>query len=187
MFELVELKTMTVSPNRTMLPPIWVAACDSQRRRKPPFRKTASGPLSSLRVRSRRPSRCRPSVCGLTAHGRGHRRVAAADELRQPALQRPAFEQDVAAAASRSADRCRRRADRPARCSPPHGCARRSRTTSPRSSVRTGWSGIGGSGYQSRGRPCAGTRVRVVAGSSSRSDRGDRDARRRAGSRPAGR
>ena len=37
MFELVELKTMTVSPKRTMLPPIWVAACDSQRRRNPPL------------------------------------------------------------------------------------------------------------------------------------------------------
>ena len=36
--------TMTVSPNRTMLPPIWVAACDSQRRRNPAFRKTLSAP-----------------------------------------------------------------------------------------------------------------------------------------------
>ena len=34
---------------------------------------------------------------------------------------------------------------------PPHGWARRSVTTSPRSSVRTGWSGIGASGYQRRG------------------------------------
>ena len=46
-FELVELTTMTVRPNRTMLPPIWVDACDSQRRRKPLLRKTASGPASS--------------------------------------------------------------------------------------------------------------------------------------------
>ena len=43
--ELVEL-TMTVSPKRTMFPPIWVAACDSQRRRNPLLRKTASGPPS---------------------------------------------------------------------------------------------------------------------------------------------
>ena len=35
---------MTVSPKMTMLPPIWVAACDSQSRRKAPLRKTASAP-----------------------------------------------------------------------------------------------------------------------------------------------
>ena len=44
--EPVEL-TMMVSPNRTMLPPIWVDACDSQRRRNPLLRKTASGPASA--------------------------------------------------------------------------------------------------------------------------------------------
>ena len=38
----VDSTTMTVSPYRTMLPPIWVAACDSQRRRKARLRKTAS-------------------------------------------------------------------------------------------------------------------------------------------------
>ena len=38
--------TMMVSPKRTMLPPIWVDACDSQRRRNPLLRKTASGPAS---------------------------------------------------------------------------------------------------------------------------------------------
>ena len=44
--EPVEL-TMIVSPKRTMLPPIWVDACDSQSRRNPLLRKTASGPPSS--------------------------------------------------------------------------------------------------------------------------------------------
>ena len=34
-------ETMTVRPKRTMLPPIWVAACESQRRRNAPLRKTS--------------------------------------------------------------------------------------------------------------------------------------------------
>ena len=42
----VELRTMTVRAYSTMLPPIWVAACDSQRRTNAPLRKTASA-LSS--------------------------------------------------------------------------------------------------------------------------------------------
>src|SRR5258705_344972 len=33
---------MPVSPNKTMLPPIWVVSCDNQSRRKPLFLKTAS-------------------------------------------------------------------------------------------------------------------------------------------------
>ena len=55
---------MTVRPYRTMLPPIWVAACDSQRRRNAPLRKTASGALvGSLGAR----------VVGLRRHAVGPR------------------------------------------------------------------------------------------------------------------
>ena len=53
--------------------------------------------------------------------------------------------------------------------SPPHGCGRRRRTTSPSSSGRTGRVGHRRAGYQSRGRPWTGTSVRSVAGSSRRS------------------
>ena len=61
---------MTVSPNRTMLPPIWVAACDSQRRRNARFRKTASAPGGPVEAGAvgrrggasgpRRPASCPP-------------------------------------------------------------------------------------------------------------------------------
>ena len=48
--------TMTVSPYRTMLPPIWVAACDSQRRRNAPLRKTARALSLGRRGLGRRPA-----------------------------------------------------------------------------------------------------------------------------------
>ena len=47
MFEEVELTTMTVRPYRTMLPPIWVAACADQRRTNAELRKTALAPGAS--------------------------------------------------------------------------------------------------------------------------------------------
>ena len=42
MFDEVDSTTMTVRPYRTMLPPIWVAACADQRRRNAELRKTAA-------------------------------------------------------------------------------------------------------------------------------------------------
>ena len=88
---------MTVSPNRTMLPPIWVAACDSQRRRNPPFRKTArrAPPV----VGSARRSVTRPPSSG---RGRRrdrcrHRRVATDTNSASRRSSAP-LEEDVAAA-----------------------------------------------------------------------------------------
>ena len=98
MFELVELTTMTVSPKRTMLPPIWVAACDSQRRRNPPLRKTASGPGSDA---------SRAAVAAtVTRPGRRSRGVTAAVIAGSPRATNSTsrrssvapFEQDVPAA-----------------------------------------------------------------------------------------
>ena len=66
---------MTVSPNRTMLPPIWVAACDSQRRRNPPLRKTASGPASGGSA---------VDVAAVTRPGRRARRETAAVSAGSP-------------------------------------------------------------------------------------------------------
>ena len=57
----VELTTTTVSPKRTMLPPIWVAAWDSHRRRN-----AGCG---------RRPGR--PAGWGLVGRGRRSRRHVA--------------------------------------------------------------------------------------------------------------
>ena len=107
MFDLVESTTMTVSPNRTMLPPIWVAACDSQRRRKPGLRKTGSGPASAgsassgrtlwARGRSPQPSRRRAARRGRRHRGR-HGRVATGHELDEALLEHPPLEEHVAAA-----------------------------------------------------------------------------------------
>ena len=66
--------TMTVRPNSTMLPPIWVAACDSQRRRNEALRKTASAPSDSVVLWRRRPDRS--GVDRLP--GSGHRPSSAA-------------------------------------------------------------------------------------------------------------
>ena len=168
---------MTVSPNRTMLPPIWVAACDSQRRRNAAVAEDRErrrvGRLGGSPVVgvTRRPSRA-GSASATAAVSAGSPRL---DEPDEAALERAPLEQDVAAAASGSAGRCRRRADRPARCRRRTGAARRRRTTSPRSSGRTGWSGIGGSGYQRRGWPWVGTRVRVGGRQLEPVDRRDRD------------
>ena len=84
-----------------MLPPIWVAACDSQRRRNAAVaedrERALAGRLGIGAGRSRRVTRPGPAA----GRDRGaHRRVAALDEAREPALERPALEQDVAAAAA---------------------------------------------------------------------------------------
>ena len=123
---------MTVSPNRTMLPPIWVAACDSQSRRNPPFRKTASasaggavaegGLLGGGRGASRRPGRrCgrRPSGADTAAVIAGSPR---ADEPDEAPLERRAAR--AGRGGRRSAQR--RPMSAPSRStsqvSPPHGC-----------------------------------------------------------------
>ena len=106
MFELVD-ETMTVRPNRTMFPPIWVAACDSQRRRNDGLRKTASAPSAAggagAAVRCRRSAPGHRSRSGARpSDGRidrgGHRHVPALDEGGESALERRSLQQHVASA-----------------------------------------------------------------------------------------
>ena len=164
---------MTVSPKRTMLPPIWVAACDSQRRRNRRCGRPRAGLPPPARGSSPRPSRGR--AVGRGRDGGGHGRVAARHERRRAGARARAARGGRGGRTSGSAGRCRRRAGRPATCRRRTDAARRSRTTSPSRSVRTGWSVIGRSGYQRRGCPWAGTSERVVAGELEAVDRGDRD------------
>ena len=157
MFEPVDSTTMTVRPYRTMLPPIWVAACDSQRRRN----------ARVAEDRERR-SRRRPrdlvgaGVVGV-AHGRpspGRRTdrraalsagIAALDEPDEAALERRAVEQDVAAAAlAAQADVGAEAVHEPRVAAARMG--RRRRTTSPSEQLEhASGRSSGGSGYQSRG------------------------------------
>ena len=139
MFELVESTTMTVRPNRTMLPPIWVAACDepeAQERRVPEDREGALRLGAAVAVVASR-------------HARGVRRRGPASSAAVSA----GSPRSTNATSRRSSGRRSRRTWRPqvwqrrpmsapsrstSHVSPPHGWARRSRTTSPRNSVRTG-------------------------------------------------
>ena len=99
----VELTTMTVRPNRTMLPPICVAACDSQSRRNGGLRKTASAPSGSQAPRRRGGvgHEADPPPAGVAVGGAsaavsaGSPRV---DEAGEPAFEGRPLEQDVPAA-----------------------------------------------------------------------------------------
>ena len=181
-------ETMTVSPNRTMLPPIWVATCASQRRRKEPLRRTARAPRTAgvvgrpgvgrvdRVVDGGSPRRCprgpvTPAVPGgRPRSGRGHR----ARRTRRAVVRGSPARAGRGGRSPGSAARCRRRGGRRATCRTPHGCARRRRTTSPSSRVRTGRAGTAG-GYQSRGDRRSGRASRSVAGTATRIDRGDLD------------
>ena len=155
MFELVELTTMTVSPNRTMLPPIWVDACDSQRRRKPPFWKTASGP-SSVRLGQA------PAASSVT------RQRPRVHELDESMLEGPALEEDVpAAGAAAQADVGTESIDLPGVAATRVGAPKPNDVA--QEQREHGLRGHRPAAYQRRGCPWVGTRVRVVAGSSRRS------------------
>ena len=133
MFELVVSTTMTVSPNSTMLPPIWVAACDSQRRRNAGCgRRRGRLPVASARsaggrprldgtpARSRRPvgrGPCGPAsspataavIAGSPRSTNSARRRSSVGALEQDvAAAGPAAQADVGARAGRRAT-CRRR------------------------------------------------------------------------------
>ena len=121
---------MTVRPNRTMLPPICVAAWRSQRRR--------NGAVAEDREARRAPDppAVRLERLGVERHpgvghvarsqrirarraggdGGGDRRVAALHEAGEPALERRALDRGRGDRRSGSAARCRHRADRRARC-----------------------------------------------------------------------
>ena len=93
---------MTVSPNRTMLPPIWVAACDSQRRRNAAVPEDRERRSASSSARGSRPrSVTRPGRRSAWAASRraavsaGSPRV---DEPGEPPLEVAALEEHVAAA-----------------------------------------------------------------------------------------
>ena len=176
-------ETMTVSPNSTMLPPIWVAACDSQRRRNDGLRKTASAPSPIRRpsAASRRPLR-RRSAPRIRSSGprpaagvrgplddRGvERRRRRARRTREAPLERRALEQHVPATGPA--------AQPDVRAEPVHepGVAT-ARVASGEAAGRRRAAGSGRvgparrTGYQSRGRPWLGTSSRSVAGTSTRS------------------
>ena len=168
---LVDSTTMTVRPNRTMLPPIWVAACDSQRRRNERLRKTARA--LSPRGRRRRPGRigrvassrrrvrspavgvARGPVTPAARRGRlrSARRHRGATNSDEPTLQGRPARGGRDARSSGSAARCRRRGGRRATC------RRRTGAAAPEADdvAEQQRSGRGGparpAGYQSRGRP----------------------------------
>ena len=99
----------TVSPNSTMLPPICVAACDSQRRRNGGLRKTESAPspdpsasLSSASASSGTPVSVtwlgRRGSCARGRVGRecgGDRGITAFHEPGEPAFERRALDQHM--------------------------------------------------------------------------------------------
>ena len=189
--ELVELTTMTVSPKRTMLPPIWVAAWDSQRRR--------NGRCGRRRARRRRLRRPLLAVSRPPSRADRSSRVAvgaaerAAVSAGSPRVTKPASRRSRVRRSSstwRPQVWQRRPMSAPSRStsqvSPPHGCVRRKPHDVAEQQGEDGLVGIGGSGYQSRGWPSAGTSVPVVAGSSIRST-GVTVTTTPAGSRPAGR
>ena len=166
-FDLVELKTMTVSPKRTMLPPIWVAACGSQSRRngrvledgeRRPRRRSVRGVAGA--VTRLRPSR-RGGGRGATAALSG--RVAALDETGEAAFERAPVDQHVTAAAlAAEADVGAEPVDEPGVAAAGMGCARDGRCRRGTARARAGRSSAGA--YQSRGWPWLGTRCPGVAG-----------------------
>ena len=166
--EPVESTTMTVSPYRTMLPPIWVAACESQRRRNPAFRKTARALVGRLRCRSVSAVTRLGSVAGRRERG-AQVRIASLDEGRRAAAPAAVARGGRGGRSPGSAGRCPRRDGRPATCPCRTGGRAEAGRRRPRTAEGLQIGASGGSGYQSRGWPWTGTSVRSVAGSSSRS------------------
>ena len=167
-----------------MLPPICVAACDSQRRRNDELRKTASAASDSVvsggfgattpasigspvPVIGPRPRPARPR--GLAARDRRvQRRVTALARTRRSAVRASPAPAARAGHTSGSAIRCPRRAGPRARNRPRTGGS--GEAAGRRRAAGSGRVGPARrTGYQSRGRPCPGTSSRSVAGTSTRS------------------
>ena len=149
---------MTVSPNSTMLPPIWVAACDSHRRRNAGIAEDGERAFGAGVPRSRRSrSTSTGTLASVTKVGRAASVVAGASPTTAAVIAGSPRSTNAASRRSsvarsirtwRSHVRQRRPMSAPSRStsqvSPPHGCVRRRRTTSPSSRSRTGRSGTAG-------------------------------------------
>ena len=158
-FDCVESTTMTVSPKRTMLPPIWVAACDSQRRRNAAVAEDREARLvapASAAGSAIVAPRNRPSVVGTA--GLGGERITAAVSAGSPRSSKPTSrrsrrrrQQDVAAAGpAAQADVGAEPIDVPGVAAARVGPAQPDDVAEQQREDGLG-SGIGGSGYQSRG------------------------------------